>query len=453
MPFCPNCGAEVSEEAQFCPECGRRLTTEQKVKRMSKKKIAGIIVGSIIGLIIIIAIIAAIVTSTGTYTLSVNANPSGAGSVSPSGGEYKSGVQLTLTASPASGYTFDYWSGAASGTTSTIVITMDSDKDVTANFVKLPVSTELIPVTQSTELISRTYQWTYGGKQWTWELQLPQALYDYYRGLPRYPTAKSDYSVYVSHPLDNQYINMLVSKIRQVAQQEGFSQYQTVSFTAAFVQSLPYTSDLVTTGYDEYPRYPIETLVDNGGDCEDTAILMASLLSAMDYGVVLLVFLGPGVPAHCAVGVLGGEGIYGTYWEHNGGKYYYLETTNTGWEIGQVPQEYRNAQAYVYDILPVPILTHSWTSKSSGTSINLEVTVSNLGSAVAQGVYVYAGFDAGNNQCWNAQKSPSFQIGVDEKVTASISLRVPSGKHTRLIVQVVYGGYAVDQSYSEWFDT
>jgi uncharacterized repeat protein (TIGR02543 family) len=134
MPYCPNCGTEVSEGTQFCPECGRRLTTEQKVKRMSKKKLAGIIVGCIIGIIIITAIIAGITTPTHTYKLSVSVSPSGAGSFSPSGGEYESGVQVTLTANPISDYTFDYWSGSASGTTPTITITMDSDKSLTANF-------------------------------------------------------------------------------------------------------------------------------------------------------------------------------------------------------------------------------------------------------------------------------------------------------------------------------
>jgi uncharacterized repeat protein (TIGR02543 family) len=130
MPFCPNCGTEVSEGTQFCPGCGSRLTIEQHVKRMSKKKLAGIIVGCIIGIIII----AAIATPTHIYTLSVSASPSGAGSISPSGGKYKSGVEVTLTTSPASGYTFDHWSGDASGTTSTITITMDSNKSLTANF-------------------------------------------------------------------------------------------------------------------------------------------------------------------------------------------------------------------------------------------------------------------------------------------------------------------------------
>jgi predicted nucleic acid-binding Zn ribbon protein len=57
MPFCPNCGAEVREEAQFCATRGRRLITERKTKGTSKKKIAGIIVGSVIGVSIVIATI------------------------------------------------------------------------------------------------------------------------------------------------------------------------------------------------------------------------------------------------------------------------------------------------------------------------------------------------------------------------------------------------------------
>jgi hypothetical protein len=71
---------------------------------------------------------------TPSYTLSVSVNPSGAGWVSPSTGEYDSGAQVTLTASSATGYTFDYWSGGASSTSPTIVITMYSDKSIIANF-------------------------------------------------------------------------------------------------------------------------------------------------------------------------------------------------------------------------------------------------------------------------------------------------------------------------------
>jgi len=98
---------------------------------MSKKKLAGVVVGCIIVIIVIVVV----ATNTPTYKLSVSASPSGAGSVAPPGGEYEPGVQVTLIASPASGYTFDYWGGSASGSSPTITITMDSDKSITANFM------------------------------------------------------------------------------------------------------------------------------------------------------------------------------------------------------------------------------------------------------------------------------------------------------------------------------
>jgi competence protein ComEC len=163
---------------------------------------------------------------------------------------------------------------------------------------KLPASTVELPSvigeeTSSTELIPVNYSWTYNGK-WSWEGKIPLSLYEYYRKLPRPPT--KNYSVYVTHPLDDPYIDRLVEKIKNAAQQEGYTAYQTVEFAAAFVQSLPYTVDSVTTPYDEYPRYPIETLVDKGGDCEDTSILLASIIDKIGYGVVLII-----LPNHCCI--------------------------------------------------------------------------------------------------------------------------------------------------------
>jgi hypothetical protein len=300
---------------------------------------------------------------------------------------------------------------------------------------------------QSTELITRNYVWEYGGRQWTWEMQIPRSLYDYYHGIPRPPTP--NYSVYVTHPLDDMLIELLVSELKRAAQEEGFSDFQIVEFAISFVQSLPHTADSVTTPYDEYPRYPIETLVDNGGDCEDTSILTASLLYQLGYGVVLIIFPGE----HCAVGVLGGEGIYGTYFKHNGGEYFYLETTNTGWGIGMIPEEYEDAAAHIFDMAPTPILTHTWSATGKGNVVELDVTVQNLGSATAFDVYVFAGFDAGGGKVWNAEESGSFQVAVNSQVTVRFSLRAPLAKHTRLVIQIVDEGYAVDESHSEWFDT
>ena len=128
---------------------------------MSKGKLAGIIVG-VVCIIAVIVVIAITIPreptpSTENYTLTTHISPPGAGSVSPSGGEYESGVQVTLTASPASDYTFDYWSSALGKTyTTTITITMDSDKSLTANFETI-VPTHFTTYTDELSLFSISY--------------------------------------------------------------------------------------------------------------------------------------------------------------------------------------------------------------------------------------------------------------------------------------------------------
>jgi uncharacterized repeat protein (TIGR02543 family) len=80
------------------------------------------------------------------YTLTTSISPSGAGSISPLAEKYEEGSQVTLTATPASGYTFDYWDGDASGTSATITIIMDSDKSVIASFKEKEVVTYSLSV-------------------------------------------------------------------------------------------------------------------------------------------------------------------------------------------------------------------------------------------------------------------------------------------------------------------
>ena len=87
--------------------------------------------------IVVIGILLLSACGAPTYTLSTSVSPLGTGSVSPSGGQYESGVQVTLTATPASGYAFDCWGGDVSGSSAVIMITMDSDKNVIANFTQI----------------------------------------------------------------------------------------------------------------------------------------------------------------------------------------------------------------------------------------------------------------------------------------------------------------------------
>ncbi len=111
--------------------------------------------------ILVIGVLLLIACAAPTYTLSTSVSPSGAGSVSPSGGQYEPGIQVTLIATPASDYTFDYWDGDASGSSATVTIIMDSDKSVIAHFsivdIASPVISE-VSVSEITETIA-TIAW------------------------------------------------------------------------------------------------------------------------------------------------------------------------------------------------------------------------------------------------------------------------------------------------------
>ena len=192
---------------------------------------------------------------------------------------------------------------------------------------------------------NRDFEWEYGGKIWTWSLSIPKNLYEEYKSVSIFDRTGNGPEGYGFLTTTNDYyVVQIAEKLQEASDNEGYESFDEVSFVLAFVQSLDYTSDSVTTGYDEYPRFPLETLVDNGGDCEDTSILFATLTLIMGYGTV---YLNP--PQHYAVGILGEE-LAGYYWTYNDKTYYYCETTGDGWKIGDLPEEYQEVEAYIYPI-------------------------------------------------------------------------------------------------------
>lgn len=70
------------------------------------------------------------------YLLKTTVEPAGAGSVTPDQGEYEKGNTITITATPNEHWAFIGWTGDYTGTSSTVTIKMDSDKDISALFQK-----------------------------------------------------------------------------------------------------------------------------------------------------------------------------------------------------------------------------------------------------------------------------------------------------------------------------
>jgi uncharacterized repeat protein (TIGR02543 family) len=86
-----------------------------------------------------------------TWNLTASTSPAAGGSVSPAGGSYDDGTSVTMTAAPAPGYRFDHWSGDAAGSLPTINVTMNSAKNISANFVKIwTLATSAVPAAGGT---------------------------------------------------------------------------------------------------------------------------------------------------------------------------------------------------------------------------------------------------------------------------------------------------------------
>lgn len=206
-----------------------------------------------------------------------------------------------------------------------------------------PPSTRLVepPLPGTPGLRDLRFSWTFESVPYQTIVPIRLAEYEAARNRPRI----LDHTVWA-----REYVaEGLLPEVRQLAATlarlgPGFGTYAEVSFVLAFVQQV------ITYQHDEgeYPKYPIETLTEAAGDCEDFAILAASLLHAMDYQTALLF-----VPGHCALGIAGATGVPGIHSTHDGLDYYYCEMTATNWIIGELPPEYQPGQIQVS---PVPHL-------------------------------------------------------------------------------------------------
>ena len=198
------------------------------------------------------------------------------------------------------------------------------------------------------------HSWKCNGRECSITLNVSTELYEYYRNDREHLAYKYLFNEDEMEP--NYYSFMLSEHDRPVmrAVANEFSRYATsekeaILIALTFVQSLPYAFDSDSKGEDEYVRYPVETLVDGCGDCEDKVALLAALLHEMDVDFALLI-----LPDHMAIGVHCDEVNVPRYMLFEGKRYYYLETTLPNWGIGDIPKEYYSAEMEVVSVRDTP---------------------------------------------------------------------------------------------------
>lgn len=243
-------------------------------------------------------------------------------------------------------------------------------------------------VTDEGDAYHVSHSWTYKSDTWSCDLKISKNLYAHYKGQRVH---KSDgFAGFALSDYDRECLRDLVRSFRETGKEANYSDYDNVYNVVAFVQSLQYVSDMESTGQDEYVRYPVETLVDGIGDCEDTSILMAAILYEMGYGVVLL-----SLPNHLALGVKGDSSIKGAYYVYDNQRYYYLETTDKGWNLGEVPDKYQRTSATVIPLVYVPkVILRSYELHSGAydrESVECKITckVENEGPGSTLGMFLH----------------------------------------------------------------
>lgn len=178
------------------------------------------------------------------------------------------------------------------------------------------------------------------------EISFDEEMYKHYRSLSRY-YGVDEYQYYINDTNNRAIIKEIVKVIRDLAKSNSYSDAAVVRELAKFVQDvIEYQYDWESAGAAEYPRYPIETLFEGQGDCEDTSILMAALLKELGYDVGFFE-----LPGHLAVALRTSDDYSGgSYYEINGHRYLYIESTGSGWNIGEIPEDVQGQQATFHAI-------------------------------------------------------------------------------------------------------
>lgn len=199
------------------------------------------------------------------------------------------------------------------------------------------------------------WETTTGGKDaLTAAFSISEADYSEARNRARYPQAPLEN--FARYPRDHFTVSVqqVAAFFRQHSEAHGFSPLLEAGNVVCFVRSISYASDEETRNQPDWANFPVETLYDAAGDCEDHAILAAALLHYLGHPVALF-HLDLGKSAHLALGLEcpdGGGAFFST--GTDGRTYYYVETvpTSSVERVGDLSEEFLT-QLKEWKVLPV----------------------------------------------------------------------------------------------------
>lgn len=389
--YCPRCGSDTPQDASFCPTCGAWLDgREVYTEPPARPKRRGLKVAAIA--VVLVAVLAVVnATAPGddpgtgdaydepeSYRITVGDLISVSGSAFDDGtmtAEVGDSNTLIVSLNPeiADRYTFFNWQlTGPNGTTSrpdsdgSITIYLDGSRpgDYTLS-VTCWGSHSYSPASYSGNVhlggdVTDNYTWTYDGR--TFSASSTYSYSDYYgystdRTVDRSTMWSGDFSGIIDLVKVDDTITGLEQSLRTAyldayGADASTTGQEYADYILAFVQiCFTYVTDYTLYDTEEYWAYPLETLYNGAGDCEDTSILCAALYSAAGYSTGLFL-----IPNHAiaAVGISAYEtpsvsmstvGYSVFSYTYGGVNYYGCETTaDRAMAVGLISSDYSITQ-------------------------------------------------------------------------------------------------------------
>lgn len=206
----------------------------------------------------------------------------------------------------------------------------------------LLILTVLLTLSYSFSLCqAQTYNQSYqlldhpnGSTYYKLNVAIPQSLYEYYQSQSHRLNTNDDFAKFVTPYA----LQPIADSLWQIyTDDEDFA-----NGVLMIVHQIPYAETLPV-------KYPVETLVENNGDCDLFSYVAASILKAGGFDVVLLYYE---TEAHMNIGVNLSHEPYDArdkvyYVLYNDVKYYVAECTGgnwqRGWRVGECPDNLKQA--------------------------------------------------------------------------------------------------------------
>ncbi|HAU31259.1 MAG: Copper amine oxidase domain protein [Desulfotomaculum sp. 46_80] len=211
------------------------------------------------------------------------------------------------------------------------------------------------PLSLNEKSVSKGFTWNYQGVTYSWNIGIPADLLEYSRNIKDIVqeyyksdgveqratfirsdavlrnlisslrvTSNGDLSPWVTEEKNYRFAGYMGETLSDMAAK--FDYFHKAEFVLSFIGgAIPYKVADV--------QLPVQTLAENG-DCDCKSILLAAILKNMGYRVALVEF-----PDHFAIGIAFEDDQVPSnrdllYYEYEGTKYYFAETTTPGWRIG-----------------------------------------------------------------------------------------------------------------------